>query len=49
MRDYKTVKQIKEENPGAKAWILLSPGGSSFMLKPEDEEPTEKYTLLGVG
>lgn len=48
MRKYYTIKQIKAWYPGVKAYILQTPGGASFILGKDDEEPTQKVCLLGV-
>lgn len=47
-RKYKPVAQIKTEHPGVKAWILITAGGASFILRPDDKEPMQQVCLLGV-
>ncbi len=48
MRKYYTAAQIKLNHPGVKAWILQTPGGATFILTPDDEEPTQRVSLMGV-
>lgn len=47
MRNFQTITQIKIEHPHAKLWILQSPGGPSFMLGIDDEEPKGKFYYMG--
>jgi hypothetical protein len=48
MRTYEDIKNIKASHPAVKGWILQTPGGASFILAPDDEEPTQRVALLGV-
>lgn len=48
MRKFQRVEDIKADQPGVKGWILQSPAGPSFILKPTDREPEGRYALLGI-
>lgn len=48
MRKYYTIKQIKNWNRGVRAYILISAGGSAFILKATNKGPEGKFCLLGI-
>ncbi len=49
LREYKTVKQLKEEVPGARLYILISQDNTKMLnLHCASPEPEGRWCLLGI-